>query len=109
MERITFLQIDLWSDPGALLAVTPVGKVPSAHHRPRRGDQGQHDHLRISRRSGLWPTVIDGDRFEGDGALAYALAYRLPLAGDCVTARGRKLAAWFDDVSRRPSTQATMS
>jgi glutathione S-transferase len=29
MERITFLRIDLWSDPGALLAVTPVGKVPA--------------------------------------------------------------------------------
>jgi glutathione S-transferase len=29
MERITLLQIDPWSDPSALLAVAPIGKVPA--------------------------------------------------------------------------------
>jgi glutathione S-transferase len=29
MKRITLFQIDPWSDPSALLAVTPIGKVPA--------------------------------------------------------------------------------
>jgi glutathione S-transferase len=165
MERITLVQIDPWSDPGALLAVTPLGKVPAlvtddgvvitdstiiseyfnaiGHGRALIG----HDRFEVMARVALMQGLIDAafamvveqrrpterrwddwlsrqrraiartldmvaavdDRFDlGDIALACALAYldfRLPE----ITWRSahRTLAAWLDEVNRRPSMQAT--
>ena len=165
MKRITLFQIDPWSDPSALLAVTPIGKVPAlvtddgavitdstiiseyfdavGHGRALIGD----DRFEVMARVALMQGLIDAafaivierrrpterrwddwvsrqhraiartldivapvdDRFDlGDIALACALAYldfRLPeIAWRCAH---RTLAAWLDEVGRRPSMLAT--
>jgi glutathione S-transferase len=165
IERITLFQIDPWSDPSVLLAVTPIGKVPAlvtddgavitdstviseyfdtvGHGRALIGADRFEVMARVALMQGLidaaFAIVIEGrrpaerrwddwvlrqhraiaralgtvapvdDRFDlGDIALACALAYldfRLPE----IAWRGahRELAAWLDEVSRRPSMLVT--
>jgi glutathione S-transferase len=165
MKRITLFQTDPWSDPSALLAVTPIGKVPAlvtddgavitdstiiseyfdavGHGRALIGADRFEVMARVALMQGLidaaFATVIErrrpaerrwddwvsrqhraiartldivapvDDRFDlGDIALACALAYldfRLPeIVWRCAH---RTLAAWLDEVGRRPSMQAT--
>ena len=165
MKRITLFAIDPWSDPSALLEVTPIGKVPAlvtddgavitdstfiseyfdavGDGRALIGDDRFEVMARVALMQGLidaaFATVIErrrpterrwddwvsrqhraiartleivapvDDRFDlGDISLACALAYldfRLPeIAWRCAH---RTLAAWLDEVGRRPSMQAT--
>ena len=166
LDRLDIRQIDPWSDPPELLAVTPIGKVPALvtddgtlitestticeyfdavgggpaligedrfavmarvalaqglvdaafgsvieRRRPaeRRWDGWIQRQRRAIERTLAKVTPVPG-RFDlGDITLACALGYldfRLPEIAWRSAHRG--LGAWLDEVSRRPSMQATV-